>query len=236
MPEVIVTLKELRKTYPMGQLQVEALRGIDLEIIGGDFVSVAGPSGSGKTTMMNIIGLIDRPSGGQVFIEGRETGGLSRKELTRFRREYIGFVFQSFNLLPVLNVFENIELPLTIGGKSLSRAERKDRVEKLLEEVGLADRRRHLPAELSGGQQQRVAIARALVTRPKLVIADEPTANLDSANGSRILELMKKVNAEDGTTFLFSTHDPGIWKMADHILFLRDGVLEREERRQERGA
>jgi putative ABC transport system ATP-binding protein len=220
----------------MGQLQVEALRGIDLEIIGGDFVSVAGPSGSGKTTMMNIIGLIDRPSGGQVFIEGRETGGLSRKELTRFRREYIGFVFQSFNLLPVLNVFENIELPLTIGGKSLSRAERKDRVEKLLEEVGLADRRRHLPAELSGGQQQRVAIARALVTRPKLVIADEPTANLDSANGSRILELMKKVNAEDGTTFLFSTHDPGIWKMADHILFLRDGVLEREERRQERGA
>ncbi|MDR2768487.1 MAG: ABC transporter ATP-binding protein [Treponema sp.] len=235
MPEAIVTLKELRKTYPMGQLQVEALKGIDLEIIGGDFVSVAGPSGSGKTTMMNIIGLIDRPSGGQVFIEGRETGGLSRRELTRFRRECIGFVFQSFNLLPVLNVFENIELPLTIGVKSLSRAERKDRVEKLLEEVGLADRRRHLPAELSGGQQQRVAIARALVTRPKLVIADEPTANLDSANGSRILELMKKVNVEDGTTFLFSTHDPGIWKMADHILFLRDGALEKEERR-ERGA
>jgi putative ABC transport system ATP-binding protein len=231
MNEVIVTLNDLRKTYQMGQVQVEALRGINLEIKSGDFVSVAGPSGSGKTTMMNIIGLIDRPSGGRICIEGKETGSLSRRELTRFRREYIGFVFQSFNLLPVLTVFENIELPLTIGAKKTSRAERKDRVEALLKEVDLQDRRRHLPAELSGGQQQRVAIARALVTRPRLVIADEPTANLDSENGSRILELMKTVNKEDGTTFLFSTHDPGIWKMADHILFLRDGALEKEERR-----
>jgi putative ABC transport system ATP-binding protein len=228
---MIVVLKDLWKTYPMGQLQVDALKGINLEISAGDFVSVAGPSGSGKTTMMNIIGLIDKPTRGSVFIEDREIGGLNRRELTRMRGEVIGFVFQSFNLLPVLNVFENVELPLILGKTGGSKAERRDRVEALLEEVGLADRRNHVPSELSGGQQQRVAIARALVTRPKLVIADEPTANLDSANGERILELMKKVNKEDGTTFLFSTHDPGIWEMADHILFLRDGVLESERRR-----
>ncbi|GHU80915.1 ABC transporter ATP-binding protein [Spirochaetia bacterium] len=229
---MIVVLKELWKSYPMGQLQVDALKGINLEISAGDFVSVAGPSGSGKTTMMNIIGLIDKPTRGSVLIEDRDMGGLNRRELTRMRGEVIGFVFQSFNLLPVLNVFENVELPLILGKTGGSKAERRDRVEALLEEVGLADRRNHVPSELSGGQQQRVAIARALVTRPKLVIADEPTANLDSVNGERILELMKKVNKEDGTTFLFSTHDPGIWEMADHILFLRDGVLESERRRE----
>jgi putative ABC transport system ATP-binding protein len=225
----MITLTNLSKSYPMGRLQVEALRGVSLELSKGDFIAVAGPSGSGKTTLMNIIGLIDRPSEGSVLIEGRETAGLSRKELTRLRRECIGFVFQSFNLLPVLNVFENVELPLVIGERG-TRAERRERVEYLLEEVGLADRRRHRPPELSGGQQQRVAIARALVTSPKIIIADEPTANLDSANGSRILELMQKVNREEGSTFIFSTHDPDIWKMADHVIFLRDGRVESERR------
>jgi putative ABC transport system ATP-binding protein len=215
----------------MGKITVEALKDINLDIGAGDFVSVAGPSGSGKTTMMNIIGLIDTPSGGTVRINGREAASLNRRELARMRREYIGFVFQSFNLLPVLTVFENVELPLTIGGKRGGRKENRERVEYLLEEVGLADRRSHKPAELSGGQQQRVAIARALVTRPRIVIADEPTANLDSANGERVLELMQRINREEGTTFIFSTHDPDIWKLANHVVFLRDGLIETEQRR-----
>jgi putative ABC transport system ATP-binding protein len=214
----------------MGKVQVDALRGISLEILGGDFVAVAGPSGSGKTTMMNLVGLIDKPSRGRLFIEGRETGDMGRRELTLIRRENIGFVFQSFNLLPVLNVFENVELPLIIGKSRMQKGERNDWVDYLLAEVGLADRRGHKPSELSGGQQQRAAIARALVTRPKIVIADEPTANLDSANGARILELMKKINQEEKTTFIFSTHDPDIWAMANHIIFLRDGVVETEQR------
>ena len=227
----IVILEKISKSYVMGELFVDALKEISIEFKEGDFISVAGPSGSGKTTMMNLIGLIDRPSGGNLYVGGRKTENLSRRELTRLRREYIGFVFQSFNLLPVLTVFENVELPLLIGEKGFSRGERKERVEYFLEEVGLADRRKHKPPELSGGQQQRAAIARAMVTKPRLVIADEPTANLDSANGERILELMKKVNQEEDTTFLFSTHDPDIWKMADHILFLRDGKLESEQKK-----
>jgi putative ABC transport system ATP-binding protein len=228
---MLVSLKNLKKTYPMGRLTVEALRGINLDINAGDFVSVAGPSGSGKTTMMNIIGLIDTPTAGMVQIDDRGTSSLGRGELARLRRDYIGFVFQSFNLFPVLTVYENVELPLTIGVKRGSRNENRERVEYLLEEVGLADRRGHKPAELSGGQQQRVAIARALVTRPRLVIADEPTANLDSANGERILDLMKRINREEGTTFIFSTHDPDIWKLANHVIFLRDGLVETEQRR-----
>jgi putative ABC transport system ATP-binding protein len=215
----------------MGKLMVEALRGIDLDIGVGDFVSVAGPSGSGKTTMMNIIGLIDTPSVGTLRIDDREAGLLKRRELARLRRDYIGFVFQSFNLLPVLTVYENVELPLTIGKKRDGRKENRERVEYLLDEVGLADRRGHKPSELSGGQQQRVAIARALVTRPRIVIADEPTANLDSDNGERVLELMLRINREEGTTFVFSTHDPDIWKLANHVVFLRDGLIETEQRR-----
>jgi putative ABC transport system ATP-binding protein len=210
---------------------VEALKGIDLDIGAGDFVSVAGPSGSGKTTMMNIIGLIDTPTTGEVRINDRDAASLGRRELARMRREYIGFVFQSFNLLPVLSVFENVELPLTIGGKTGTKKENKERVEYLLKEVGLEDRRNHKPSELSGGQQQRVAIARSLVTRPRIVIADEPTANLDSANGEKVLQLMKTINREDGTTFIFSTHDPDIWKLANHVIFLRDGLVESERRR-----
>ncbi|MDR1106192.1 MAG: ABC transporter ATP-binding protein [Treponema sp.] len=228
----LIYLQDLYKSYPMGRISVDALKGINLTLDRGDFISIAGPSGSGKTTLMNILGLIDRPTGGKVLFGGRNTAGLGRRELTRMRRDLIGFVFQSFNLLPVLNVFENVELPLVIAKKGGSKKERRERVEALLEEVGLADRKKHLPAELSGGQQQRVAIARALVTRPEIVIADEPTANLDSATGERILELMKKVNGEDGTTFIFSTHDPDIWEMADHVIFLRDGAVESDRRKK----
>jgi len=213
----------------MGNLVVHALKDINLRIKEGDFVSIAGPSGSGKTTLLNIIGLIDNFSEGSLVIEGINIKNQSRQELARLRREFIGFVFQSFNLLPVLNVFENVELPLIIAKKGLSKAERRDRVDYLLEAVGLIDRKLHTPAELSGGQQQRVAVARALVTSPRIVIADEPTANLDSDNGEKILNLMKKINKLEKTTLIFSTHDPEIWQMADHIIFLHDGIVSQEK-------
>ena len=228
---MIIEIKELSKTYPMGNIRIQALKGINLEITEGEFVSVAGPSGSGKTTLMNIIGLIDSFSQGSLFINGIGIKNQNRRELARLRRELIGFVFQSFNLLPVLNVFENVELPLIITKKGGSKAERRDRVLYLLEEVGLAGRRNHTPKELSGGEQQRVAIARALVTMPKIVIADEPTANLDSGTGEKVLGLMKEINLEEKTTFIFSTHDPEIWQMANHIVFLHDGNIRLEERR-----
>jgi putative ABC transport system ATP-binding protein len=226
----MIILKNIYKTYSMGKVSVGALKGINLTIEKGDFVSVAGPSGSGKTTLMNIIGLIDKPTKGELLIEGMAVKGLGRRKLTETRREFIGFIFQAFNLLPVLNVYENIELPLVIGKKKIRGNERRGKVEHLLEEVDLADRRNHMPSELSGGQQQRVAIARALITSPKIVIADEPTANLDSTNGERILRLMKKINEKENTTFIFSTHDPDIWKMANHVVFLHDGVIESEKR------
>jgi putative ABC transport system ATP-binding protein len=229
---IIVELKDLWKSYLLGSVQVDALKGINLSIASGDFVAIAGPSGSGKTTIMNTIGLIDRPTAGKVFIEGQEVNALKRKELTRMRQEVIGFVFQSFNLLPVLNVFENVELPLLLGKKSreaLTKQQRKEWVCHLLDSVGLADRKDHLPSELSGGQQQRVAIARSLVNHPKIVIADEPTANLDSENGERVLQLMKTVNERDGATFIFSTHDSAIWEMANHIIFLHDGAIKTEK-------
>ena len=227
---MIINIKELWKFYPMNNIQINALKGINLAIAEGDFVSVAGPSGSGKTTLMNIIGLIDKPSRGYLEINNLEIKNQDRRELARLRREFIGFVFQSFNLLPVLNVFENVEIPLIIAKKGGPKAERRDRVNYLLEEVGLAERRNHTPPELSGGEQQRVAIARALVTRPRIVIADEPTANLDSAAGERVLALMKNINRESKTTFIFSTHDPEIWKMADHVVFLHDGAVKSENR------
>jgi len=227
---MIIKIKDLWKIYPMNNNQINALKGINLEITEGDFVSIAGPSGSGKTTLLNIIGLIDRLSRGYLEINNVEIKNQDRKKLARLRMELIGFVFQSFNLLPVLNVFENVELPLIIAKKGGTKAQRRDRVNYLLEEVGLAERKSHIPAELSGGEQQRVAIARALVTMPKIVIADEPTANLDSAAGEKVLSLMKTINREVKTTFIFSTHDPEIWKMADHVIFLHDGAVKSEKR------
>jgi putative ABC transport system ATP-binding protein len=215
----------------MGKVEIQALKAVNLAIAEGDFVAVAGPSGSGKTTLLNIIGLIDSYNQGSLSINGLEIKGQNREERARLRRELIGFVFQSFNLLPVLNVYENVELPLIIAKKGGSKAQRRERVNYLLEEVGLADRGKHTPAELSGGQQQRVAIARALVTSPRIVIADEPTANLDSDTGEKVLGLMKEINRTEKTTFIFSTHDPEIWQMADHIVFLHDGSIKSEERR-----
>ena len=228
---MVVEIKDLWKIYPMGNLEVQALRGVNLEIAKGEFVSVAGPSGSGKTTLMNIIGLIDSFNRGSLVINNHIIKDQNRRELARLRQDFIGFVFQSFNLLPVLSVYENVELPLVMAKKGGSKAERRDRINYLLEEVGLADRRNHRPSELSGGQQQRVAIARALVTQPRIVIADEPTANLDSDTGEKVLGLMREINREEKTTFIFSTHDPDIWEMADHVIFLSDGNIKSEQRR-----
>jgi putative ABC transport system ATP-binding protein len=227
---MLIKITDLWKIYPMGNIKIQALKSINLNINKGDFVSIAGPSGSGKTTLLNIIGLIDNYDQGSLTVNNIEIKNQNREELARLRREYIGFIFQSFNLLPVLNVFENVELPLIISKKGGSKIQRRERVNYLLEEVGLSDRIKHVPAELSGGQQQRVAIARALVTSPHIVIADEPTGNLDSDTGEKVLELMKKINTTEKTTFIFSTHDPKIWKIADHIIFLQDGMIKSEER------
>jgi len=227
---MIVSIKDICKNYMMGKLEVHALKGISLDINEGEFISIAGPSGSGKSTLLNIMGLIDSFDSGSLTIGEHEIKEQDREELALLRREMLGYVFQSFNLLPVLNVFENVELPLIISKKGGSKAERKERVEYLIKEVGLIDRQEHLPAELSGGEQQRVAIARALVTKPRIVLADEPTANLDSKTGEVVLNLMKEINKNEKTTFIFSTHDPDIWEMADHVVFLQDGIIKSEKR------
>jgi putative ABC transport system ATP-binding protein len=221
----IIELKDVHKVYPLGKVEVPAVKGVTFSIEKGDFVSIAGPSGAGKSTILNMIGLIDTPTSGEVIIDGKATSGLSDKELTRFRHEVLGFVFQSFNLIPVLNVWENIEFPLLLGKTRIKPSEKNDWIDWLMNEVGLTDWRNHKPNELSGGQRQRVAIARALVTKPYIVLADEPTANLDSATGEQIIELMKKINREIQTTFIFSTHDAKIVAVADHIIRLQDGLV-----------
>jgi putative ABC transport system ATP-binding protein len=220
----VVELKGVKKRYMLGDTRVEALRGVDLEIEKGEFLAVAGPSGSGKSTMLNMFGCIDTPTEGIVRIDGLDVEGLGDKELTRYRREKIGFIFQSFNLIPVLDVYENIEFPLLLR-KSLSKREREGRVMRFIEEVGLQDRIKNKPNELSGGQRQRVAIARALVTEPLIVLADEPTANLDSETGMRIVELMRRINEDDKTTFVFSTHDAHIMREARRVVRILDGRI-----------
>ncbi len=220
-----VRLKEAWKIYDLGRTKVEAVKGVNIAIQEGDFASIAGPSGSGKSTILNLIGCIDVATSGIVEVAGHETSGLSDRDITRLRHETIGFIFQSFNLIPVLNVYENIEFPLLLGKKPPSKAERREYVDYLIEAVGLTDWRTHRSNELSGGQRQRVAVARALVTRPRIVLADEPTANLDSKTGASIIELMKRINQELATTFVFSTHDPTIVDIADHVIRLHDGQV-----------
>ncbi len=220
----VVKLQSVVKHYQLGRTIVQALRGIDLSVEKGEFLTIVGPSGSGKTTLLNIIGTIDHPSSGKVLIDGRDVTTMTDKELTELRLFTIGFIFQTFNLIPVLNVYENIEFPLLLR-KDISIKQRKERIEKLIEEVGLAEFAHHKPAELSGGQRQRVAIARALVTNPDIVLADEPTANLDSETGASILKLMRKLNEIENTTFIFSTHDPDVIGYAKRIVKMRDGKI-----------
>jgi len=221
----IIELNDVKKTYPLGKVQVEAVKGVTFCIDKGDFISIAGPSGSGKSTILNMIGLIDTPTSGEVRIEGKPISGLKDKQLTTLRHDTIGFIFQSFNLVPVLNVYENIEFPLLLGKEKMAKSEKRDWIDFLIKEVGLEQWRNHRSNELSGGQRQRVAIARALVAKPSIVLADEPTANLDSATGEQIIELMKKINREMQTTFIFSTHDAKIVEIADHVIRLRDGLV-----------
>ena len=220
----VVELKDVKKFYMLGKTRVDALQGVSLEIQKGEFLAIAGPSGSGKSTMLNMIGCIDLPSEGKILIDGTEVDTLSDKELTHYRRSKIGFIFQSFNLIPVLDVYENIEFPLLLN-RGLSKKNRGKIVERFIEEVGLQDRQKNKPNELSGGQRQRVAIARALVTNPLIILADEPTANLDSATGIRIIELMKHINETEKTTFIFSTHDAHIMKQARRVVNILDGRI-----------
>jgi putative ABC transport system ATP-binding protein len=221
----IVQLENVKKVYSLGKAEVQAVRGVSFSIEKGDFASIVGPSGSGKSTILNLIGCIDQPTEGTVIINGTATEGLKDKALTNLRHQTLGFIFQSFNLIPVLNVYENIEFPLLLGKNKMSKKETREWIEYLVEAVGLKDHIIHKSNELSGGQRQRVAIARALVTKPEIVLADEPTANLDSKTGQSILELMKKMNADLNTTFIFSTHDTSIMDIADHVVRLLDGLV-----------
>ncbi len=220
----IIEIRDLTKDYPLGTTTVHALRRMDLNIKEGDFLSIVGPSGSGKTTLLNIIGCIDNATEGSVKIAGTEITTLDDRKITDMRLHKIGFIFQTFNLIPVLDVRENVEFPLLLM-KKMSKSESRERAEKLIDEVGLTEHIRHRPAELSGGQRQRVAIARALVTNPDIVLADEPTANLDSVTGQQILELMRAMNKIEKTTFIFSTHDANVLKYARGIIKIRDGKI-----------
>ena len=225
----VVEAVDVTRRYGEGEAAVDALRGVSLAVRRGELVAVMGPSGSGKSTLMHILAALDRPTGGRVSIAGQDVGSLSDTAVTLLRRRHIGFVFQFFNLLPMLSAEENIRLPLSIAGEKPDKAF----IEGLLKQVGLSDRRKHRPAELSGGQQQRVAIARALVSRPTVVFADEPTGNLDSKTGGEILELLRGAVQEYGQTTVMVTHDAGAATIADRVLFLADGLIVNELPRSE---
>ncbi len=220
----IVEMSDAKKDYVSGTQVVNALRGVSLHVGVGEFTSIAGPSGSGKTTLLNLVGCLDTPTSGKVVIAGEDVGTKSKNQLAEFRREKVGFIFQTFNLVPVLSGFENVELPLTLLA-GVTPEERVERVEHLMEQVGLTDMMHRRPGELSGGQQQRVAIARALVKKPSLVLADEPTANLDSKTGETVLEIMRSINDEEKATFIFSTHDQQVMDYAKRLIILRDGQI-----------
>jgi putative ABC transport system ATP-binding protein len=220
-----IVLRNVKKEYLLGQSTVAALGGISYRIQPRDFLTFAGPSGSGKTSLLNLVGCLDTPTEGEVLFDGVDVKTLNLTERAYLRNEKIGFIFQSFNLVPVLNIYENIELPARIGRKRTNARELREWIMHLVEAVGLGDRVKHRPDELSGGQRQRVAIARALVNKPELVLADEPTANLDSDTALKILDLMRKLNRDEQTTFLFSTHDQEIIERCDRVVRLRNGML-----------
>ena len=223
----VVTVEHVYKDYRLGEQTVRALRDVTLAIQAGVFLAIAGPSGSGKTTLLNLIGCIDEPSRGRILINDEDVSGKTSDELAELRARSIGFIFQTFNLLPVLSAAENVEYPL-LNRKDVARTERRRRIDTFLDLVGLGKFADHRPNQLSGGQRQRVAIARALAINPVIVLADEPTANLDHATGSDILQLMRKINGELGTTFIFSTHDQRVMSMADELVYIEDGELVNE--------
>jgi putative ABC transport system ATP-binding protein len=226
----MIKVEKVTKDYTVGQTVVHALRGVSLSIEKGEFLSIAGPSGSGKTTLLNLIGCLDKATTGEIYIVGEAVSSQSKKELALLRRRRLGFVFQSFNLIPVLSAYENVSFALSLLG--INGAEIKERTYGILEEVGLKGMETRLPGELSGGQQQRVAVARALIKEPDMVLADEPTANLDSDTGHEILDLMLALNKKHGTTFVFSTHDQMVMDYARRLVLLHDGQVTSDERRE----
>ncbi len=219
----VVKIEHATRVYKVGAVETQALRGVDLTIENDEFTALIGPSGSGKTTLLQLIGCLDQPTAGSVWVDGKDVTRLNRNQRADMRRGHIGFIFQFFALIPTLTAYENVEMPLLLNGHSAS--ERRERVTELLAAVDLADRARNRPDQLSGGQQQRVAIARALAPKPALILADEPTANLDTENGRQVMEIMEKLNKETGVTFVFATHDPRVIKYARRVVTLRDGLV-----------
>jgi putative ABC transport system ATP-binding protein len=219
----VVKIDNATRVYKVGQVETQALRGVNLSIDSGEFTALVGPSGSGKTTLLQLIGCLDQPTSGSVWVDGKNVTRLNRNQRADMRRGHIGFIFQFFALIPTLTAYENVEMPLLMNGHTPK--ERRERVLELLKAVDLAERARNRPDQLSGGQQQRVAIARALAPKPALILADEPTANLDTANGKQVMEIMEKLNKETGVTFVFATHDPRVIKYAHRVVTLRDGLI-----------
>lgn len=220
----IVSVENVVKEYPLGKLSVRALDGVSVSFGEGEFAAIAAPSGAGKTTLLNLIGCVDVPTSGVVRIDGQSTSELSDKGLTALRLHKLGFIFQTFNLIAVLDVYQNVEFPLLLKG-GMTKKERDRRIREIVEQVGLEKQMKQRPNELSGGQRQRVAIARALVTKPKIVLADEPTANLDSTTGQNIIAAMKEINRKERTTFIFSTHDPMVMGRAERVIRMADGKV-----------
>ncbi len=227
--EKVIVAKGIRKVYSENGVPVEAVRGIDLTITSGEFTAIVGPSGSGKTTFLNIISGLDTPTGGEVWLSGRKLSDMSGRELSDYRRDQVGFIFQAYNLIPVLTVEENVEYIMLLQG--VPQSERHERVVRILAELGLEGSSTRLPTQLSGGQQQRVAIARAMVSNPSLILADEPTANLDSTTGGELLDMMRELNENRGMTFIFSTHDTMVMERARRLVTLQDGRVARDETR-----
>ena len=219
----VVKIENVARVYHIGKIETQALRGVNLSIENGEFTALVGPSGSGKTTLLQMIGCLDQPTSGRVFINSKDVTSLNRNQRADMRRETIGFIFQFFALIPTLTAYENVEMPLLLNGHA--PAERQERVMELLKAVDLSDRANNRPDQLSGGQQQRVAVARALASKPTLILADEPTANLDTTNGHQVMDIMKKLNQETGVTFVFATHDPRVIGYANRVVTLEDGLI-----------
>lgn len=230
MAEDIIVTEDIRKIYTENDIPVHAIKGIDLKIVKEEFAAIVGPSGSGKTTLLNIISGLDMPTSGNVWLKGKRMSQMSGTELSDFRRDNIGFIFQAYNLIPVLTAEENVEYIMLLQG--IPRQERRIRVKDILKQVGLDGFEHRLPTQISGGQQQRVAIARAMVSKPQLIIADEPTANLDSKTAMSLLDMMHELNKQTGMTFVFSTHDQMIMERAERLIVLKDGKIERDENKK----